>query len=70
MLQIEKLVRLGQPVPLLAAFPFQISTNAQAAPPEPMGFVHNARRDYSTCTSEESVGGFLSKSKNDVKKDD
>jgi len=71
-MQITKLARLGQPVPLLAAFPFQISVGeaAEASGPPTVDRVCMAKRDYSTCVEEESIGGFISKSKNDVKKDD
>lgn len=72
MLQVHKLARLGQPVPLLAAFPFSISVGETATPLIPPGMDHvcMGKRDYSTCVNEESVGGFLAKSKSDVKKDD
>ena len=71
MLQVEKLARLGQPVPLLAAFPVRVSVGgATTAMADPMVHTYNAKRDYSTCVEEESINPFFGKSKNDVKKDD
>lgn len=71
MLQVEKLARLGQPVPLLAAFPFRVSVDSVAtALADPMARTHNAKRDYCTCVEEESIWNLFGKSKNDVKKDD
>jgi hypothetical protein len=66
---IEKLVRLSHPVPLLAAFPFQIQVEAESVS-APAAQIINGKRDYSTCVQEESVCPIFGKSKNDVKKDD
>jgi hypothetical protein len=65
---IQKLSRLERPVPLLAAFPFQIRMEGPSAPAQAASHTCSGKRDYSTCVEEESVGLF--NSKNDVKKDD
>jgi hypothetical protein len=67
---IQKLSRLERPVPLLAAFPFQIRMDgpSPSARARPESRTCSGKRDYSTCVEEESVGLF--NSKNDVKKDD
>ena len=72
MMQVEKMARTGQAVPLLAAFPFRITVDASAATmmAEPAGYTCSAKRDYSTCVEEESICPFFGKSKNDVKQDD
>jgi hypothetical protein len=71
MVRIEKLARVGQPVPLLAAFPFRIRVDDApvAASARLAARSYDGRRDYSTCVDEESAGGIFT-SKNDVKKDD
>ncbi len=72
MLQVQKLARLGQEVPLLAAFPFAVTvdgTEPRGLPPV-LARTYNGRRDYSTCVEEESINPFFGRSKNDVKKDD
>jgi hypothetical protein len=62
-------------IPLMAALPYKITGDE---PDEAMGVIYDpetqltvyAGRNFSTCREDESVGGILSKSRSDTKKDD
>lgn len=73
-MKIDRLTLAGSAViPLMAALPYRI--DASACTPEGSSydpttqFTHFARRDFSTCRCDESVGGLFS-SRSDTKKDD
>jgi len=71
-----KQIAPGGVIPLMAALPYHIMVERSDAEP---GFSYDpmsqqtrfaSSRGYSTCQYEESVGGFISKSRTDTKKDD
>ena len=77
MLATKLSLRSDAPMPLIAALPYALALTGDADTGQ--GFAYNphsqlsefsASRDFSTCREDESVGGFLSKSRSDTKKDD
>jgi hypothetical protein len=69
-------IKMPGVIPLLAALPYRIAVEGLDSEP---AFSYNpisqttrfaSSRGYSTCQYEESVGGFISKSRTDTKKDD
>jgi hypothetical protein len=76
MTAVKETVSSGGVIPLLAALPFRIAVESSDNEPsfsyDPISQQTRfaSSRGYSTCQYEESVGGFISKSRTDTKKDD
>ncbi len=75
-MQVTKQMETGGLVPLMAALPYHItiqdSDREAAFAYDPVSQLTRfaSSRGYSTCQYEESVGGIISKSRTDTKKDD
>ena len=85
MMLLEKLSRLGEPVPLLAAFPYRVTIRednavtatmpgtarkTNAEAPMPGTDRVTMARDYSTSYYEECINPIFGKSRGDTRKDD
>lgn len=76
MTAVKETIRTGGVIPLLAALPYRIAVAGSDSEPsfsyDPISQQTRfaSSRGYSTCQYEESVGGIISKSRSDTKKDD
>jgi hypothetical protein len=76
MTAVKEMVRGRGGIPLLAALPYRIAVEGSDSEPslsyDPLSQQTRfaSSRGYSTCQYEESVGGIISKSRTDTKKDD
>ncbi len=76
MTAVKQTVRTGGVIPLLAALPYRIAVAGSDSEPsfsyDPVSQQTKfaSKRDFSTCQYEESVGGIVTKSRTDTKKDD
>jgi len=76
MTAVKEAVRSRGVIPLLAALPYRIAVQASdcegafSYDPLSQQTQFASSRGGSTCQYEESVGGFISKSRTDTKKDD
>ena len=76
MTAVKQSIKMGGVIPLLAALPYRIavegsdSETAFSYDPISQQTRFASSRGYSTSSYEESVGGFIGKSRSDTKKDD
>jgi hypothetical protein len=76
MIAVKQTIRTPGVIPLLAALPYGITvegSDSEAAfsyEPATQQTRFASSKGYSTCQYEESVGGIISKSRTDTKKDD
>lgn len=77
MMPTPRIVETDAIIPVMAALPYEIAISdpepgedCVSYDPQNQVTLFAGRRDFSTCREDESVGGFLSKSKSDTKKDD
>ncbi len=76
MTAVKQSIKTGGVIPLLAALPYRIAVEGSASEPsfsyDPISQQtrFESSRSGSSCQYEESVGGIISKSRTDTKKDD
>jgi hypothetical protein len=76
MTAVKQNIKTAGVIPLLAVLPYRIAVEGSDSEPsfsyDPISQQTRfaSSRGYSTCQYEESVGGFISKSRTDTKKDD